>query len=134
MFQKMSNLKDGLSGKNILAAIDISIIYNLSEFEKWHEQGWRAFYKIISWQLQKSSLIYVDGELEKFVSYPDSLTMVSLHIHLHLWQKSTEVIRKKDEIDLYIKNVLRIAIKEIAGLNNDLLIADSSNELSGDIT
>ena len=40
-------------------------------------------------------------------------------------------MRKKDEISLYIKNALRIAIKEITELNlskNDIIIADSSNE------
>ncbi|CAG8825116.1 10960_t:CDS:2, partial [Dentiscutata erythropus] len=87
--------------------------------------------------------IDVDGELEKFASYPDPLDRIKISLgqksfdgfiantYLYSWQKSTEVTHKKDEIYLYIKNTLRIAIKEITRLNlskDDLLVADSSNE------
>jgi len=77
--------------------------------ENVQSEGWiiRYFHNesIPEYQPQKIK-IDVDGELEKFA-----------------WQKSTDIMRKKDEISLYIKNALRIAIKE-----NDI-IADSSNEM-----
>ncbi|CAG8541037.1 7298_t:CDS:2 [Cetraspora pellucida] len=82
-------------------------------------------------------------ELEKFALYPDSLDRIKISLgqksfdgfitntYFHSWQKSTEVIRKKDKIYLYIKNALQIAIKEITGLNlskDNLFVADFSNE------
>ncbi|CAG8605041.1 15299_t:CDS:2, partial [Dentiscutata heterogama] len=86
----------------------------------------------------------MDSELEKFASYPDPLDRIEkalgqksfdgyiANTHLYTWQKSTDIMHKKDEISLYIKNALRIAIKEISRLNllkNDIIIADSSNEM-----
>ncbi|CAG8818720.1 27083_t:CDS:2, partial [Racocetra persica] len=76
--------------------------HNLSKFEIWHES--------------------IPENQQKFASYPDPLD----RIKISLGQKSFD-----GEIYLYIKNTLRIAIKEITGLNlskDNLLVADSSNE------
>ncbi|CAG8710766.1 6946_t:CDS:1, partial [Racocetra fulgida] len=120
---------------------------NLSEFEIWHEsipENQRTFHEVIRIGQPQKIKIDMDGELEKFASYPDPLDRIEkalgqksfdgyiANTHLHTWQKSTDIMRKKDEISLYIKNALRIAIKEISGLNllkNDIIIADSSNEM-----
>ncbi|CAG8616455.1 696_t:CDS:2, partial [Ambispora gerdemannii] len=102
----MFNLKDGLSGKNTLIAIDISITYLSLKY------GMNRYLK--------TSVHFM--KLFGLGNHKKSRLM---------WMKSTEVTRKKDEIYLYIKNALRIAIKEITGLNlskDDLLVADSSNE------
>ncbi|CAG8724807.1 3327_t:CDS:2, partial [Cetraspora pellucida] len=74
--------------------------HNLPEFEIWHKsisENQHTFYEVI--QTGQSQKIKFD-------------------------QKSTEVTHKKDKIYLYIKNALRIVIKEITGLNlskDDLL-------------
>ncbi|CAG8785898.1 12694_t:CDS:2, partial [Dentiscutata erythropus] len=120
---------------------------NLSKFEIWHEsisENQRTFHEVIRIGQPQKIKIDMDDELEKFASYPDPLDRIEkalgqksfdgyiANTHLHTWQKSTDIMRKKDEISLYIKNALRIAIKEISGLNllkNDIIIADSSNEM-----
>ncbi|CAG8818755.1 4540_t:CDS:2, partial [Dentiscutata erythropus] len=96
--------------------------HNLSEFEIWHEsilENQHTFHKVI--RTRQSQKIKIDKSFDGFIA----------NTYFNSWQKSTEVTRKKDEIYLYIKNTLRIAIKEITGLNlskDDLLVADSSNE------
>ncbi|CAG8846154.1 34479_t:CDS:1 [Gigaspora margarita] len=121
--------------------------HNLYEFERWHEsipEYQRTFHEVIRIEQSQKIKIDMDGELEKFALYPDPLDRIEkalgqksfddyiANTRLHIWQKSTDIMRKKNEISLYIKNALRIAIKEITGLNlskNDIIIADSSNEM-----
>ncbi|CAG8651555.1 9081_t:CDS:2, partial [Paraglomus occultum] len=121
--------------------------HNLYEFERWHEsipEYQRTFHEVIRIGQPQKIKIDMDGELEKFASYPDPLDRIKkafgqksfdgyiANTRLHTWQKSTDIMRKKDEISLYINNALRISIKEITGLNlskNDIIIADSSNEM-----
>ncbi|CAG8650165.1 10946_t:CDS:2, partial [Paraglomus occultum] len=120
--------------------------HNLIEFEKWHElipENQRTFHEVIRAGQSQKIKIDIDGELAKFASYPDPLARLEAaprpktfdgiitNERFHQWQKSTEILRKKDEISLYIKNALQIAIKEITGSDlsmDDILLADSSNE------
>ncbi|CAG8762789.1 20772_t:CDS:2 [Racocetra persica] len=120
---------------------------NLSEFKIWHElipENQRTFHEVIRIEQPQKIKIDIDGELEKFALYPDPLDRIEkalgqksfdgyiANTHLHIWQKSTDIMCKKDEISLYIKNAFRIAIKEISGLNlskNDIIIADFLNEM-----
>ncbi|CAG8818838.1 18875_t:CDS:2, partial [Dentiscutata erythropus] len=97
-------------------------------FEIWHEsipENQRTFHEVIRIGQPQKIKIDMDGELEKFASYPDPLDRIEkalgqksfdgyiANTHFHIWQKSTDIMCKKDEISLYIKNALRIAIKEI---------------------
>ncbi|CAG8530936.1 6723_t:CDS:2 [Racocetra persica] len=88
-------------------------------------EGWRTFHEVIRIGQPQKIKIDMDGELEKFASYLDPLDRIEkalgqksfdgyiANTHLYTWQKSTDIIHKKDEISLYIKNALRIAIKEM---------------------
>jgi len=129
--------------------------HNLIEFEKWHEaipENQRTFHEVIRAGQSQKIKIDIDGESTKLASYPDPLARDDVSYFaeqiettlgqksfegiitkecFYQWQKSTEILRKKDEISMYIKNALQIAIKEITGSSlsiNDILVADSSNE------